>query len=178
MNKTWKLFTVLLVAAIATTVLAQTYETPALSPLDIVNWSNRGGFVASGTGDPTATVATGALYVDNTDPAQPKLWRYSGSAWAQLSGADSATLLNHIASDTDPHGSTMKVSEEVQIGDPAEAPWAYIDSPAEGQVRFDYYITIIGSSSAPTPSAGSIYFNTGDNHFYGYNGSSWVQLDN
>ena len=168
----------LLVMAIVVTVLPQTYEVPSLSPRDIVNWSNRGGFIASGTGDPTEVVATGSLYVDNTNPDQPKLWRYSGSDWAQLSGADSQTLLDHIASGTDPHGSIMQVSEEVQVGDPEQDPWAYIDSPAEGMVRFDNYINLIGSTSAPTPTAGDIYFNTTDKHFYGYNGTSWVQLDN
>lgn len=168
----------LLVMAIVVTVLPQTYETPALSPRDIVNWANRGGFVASGTGDPTGAVATGSLYVDNTDANQPKLWRYNGSAWAQLSGADSQTLLNHVASSTDPHGEVMKVSQEVQVGNPTQDPWAYIDSPAEGMVRFDNYINIIGSTSAPAAAEGNIYYNKTSKHFYGYNGTSWVQLDN
>ena len=168
----------LFVFAIVLTVFPQTYETPALSPRDIVNWTNRGGFIASGSAQPTAAVAPGALYVDTTDPTQPKLWRYSGTAWTQLSGADSLTLLNHVASSTDPHGASMKVSQEMQIGDPAEEPWAYIDSPATGMVRFDYYINIIGSSTAPAATAGNIYFNTSDKHFYGHNGTTWVQLDN
>ncbi len=34
------------------------------------------------------------------------------------------------------------------------------------------------SSSAPTGIEGGIYYNSTDNHFYGYNGTSWVQLDN
>jgi hypothetical protein len=29
-----------------------------------------------------------------------------------------------------------------------------------------------------SPVAGEIYFSSGDNHFYGYNGSEWKQLDN
>ena len=34
-------------------------------------------------------------------------------------------------------------------------------------------------ASAPTtPVAGMIYFNTNDKHFYGYNGTTWKQLDN
>jgi hypothetical protein len=28
------------------------------------------------------------------------------------------------------------------------------------------------------PDAGTIYFSSADSHFYGYNGSGWVQLDN
>jgi hypothetical protein len=33
-------------------------------------------------------------------------------------------------------------------------------------------------ASAPTPIEGGIYYDTADNHFYGYNGTAWVQLDN
>jgi len=40
-------------------------------------------------------------------------------------------------------------------------------------------IQLIGSSSAPSnPGNGVIYFNTSDGHFYGYNGTTWKQLDN
>jgi hypothetical protein len=35
-----------------------------------------------------------------------------------------------------------------------------------------------GSISYPTPSAGMIIFDTSNNHFYGYNGTIWKQLDN
>lgn len=33
-------------------------------------------------------------------------------------------------------------------------------------------------STAPSPQSGSLYFNTTDSHFYGWNGSEWKQLDN
>jgi hypothetical protein len=38
----------------------------------------------------------------------------------------------------------------------------------------------ITNSTAPleTPKSGQIYFNTTDSHFYGWNGSEWLQLDN
>lgn len=40
-------------------------------------------------------------------------------------------------------------------------------------------VTIQGTfSSAPTGVEGGIYYNSTDNHFYGHNGTSWVQLDN
>jgi hypothetical protein len=29
-----------------------------------------------------------------------------------------------------------------------------------------------------TPANGQIYFDSSDNHFYGYNGTTWKQLDN
>ena len=53
-----------------------------------------------------------------------------------------------------------------------------------GDLRVD---DIVASSSCtlasptaaiPATVAGKIYYNGTDNHFYGYNGSSWVQLDN
>ena len=40
---------------------------------------------------------------------------------------------------------------------------------------------VVGSyitSAAPTPVAGMIYFDTTTNHFMGYNGTTWKQLDN
>ena len=33
-------------------------------------------------------------------------------------------------------------------------------------------------STPPTPALGMIYFNSVSNHFYGWNGSNWKQLDN
>jgi hypothetical protein len=40
-------------------------------------------------------------------------------------------------------------------------------------------ITLPNHSSAPlSPQSGSLYFNTTDFHFYGWNGSIWKQLDN
>jgi hypothetical protein len=38
---------------------------------------------------------------------------------------------------------------------------------------------ILTPKSAPSgATAGAIYYDSDDNHFYGYNGTSWVQLDN
>jgi len=37
----------------------------------------------------------------------------------------------------------------------------------------------LGGMSAPsTPREGTIYFNSSDKHFYGWNGTAWKQLDN
>lgn len=156
---------------------AQTYSFPSLSPRDIASWTTSGGFVASDTAEPTVVAAEGALYVDTTDTATPKLWRYTGGAWAQMSGADPQTLLDHIASYTDPHGATMTVSEQINIGDPDTAFWAGISSPAEGQIKIASYVVIEALATAPTTTDAAIYFST-DGHFYGYASSSWKQLDN
>jgi hypothetical protein len=43
----------------------------------------------------------------------------------------------------------------------------------------DAGLILFNSATEPTaPVKGSMVFNTTDNHFYGYNGTVWVQLDN
>lgn len=37
---------------------------------------------------------------------------------------------------------------------------------------------INGTANPPTASEGMVYYNTTDKHFYGYNGTTWKQLDN
>ncbi|MEW6710397.1 MAG: hypothetical protein AB1403_11295 [Candidatus Riflebacteria bacterium] len=141
---------VMIFAAIALTAFSQTYTLPDLSPKDVAEWVQAGGFIATGAGDPTeiSGIATGALYLDTTDADTPKLWRFNGAAWAQMSGADPESLLNHIASSTDPHGAIMKISEEIGIGDPDLAPWATIDAPEEGLCRIATNALIIGTLEA------------------------------
>jgi len=39
-------------------------------------------------------------------------------------------------------------------------------------------IILKSSATAPTGVEGGIYYNSTDKHFYGYNGTSWKQLDN
>jgi len=51
-----------------------------------------------------------------------------------------------------------------------------VDNRIKNQTSF---INTFTSSITPTsPQSGSIYFNTTDFHFYGWNGNSWKQLDN
>lgn len=177
-----KYITALLIIACSIVVAldAQVYELPKLSPRDIANWANGGGFVASSSAEPTITtdIPMGALYVDTTDALYPKLYRFNGSAWAPLSG-DSEALIDHLAAITDAHGANTKVSQSVSVGDPALAPWANIDSPAAGQVRISSYTVHLGLTSAPTAVAGGIYYNSSTQHFYGCkDGANWTQLDN
>lgn len=151
---------------------AQTYLPPAdLSPIDIASWTIRGGFIASGTVAPTGIASAGCIYVDTIEGA---IWRYSGSAWQQIGGAG---LKEHIASQTDPHGASMTVTQDITIGDPETAMQAKIDSPAAGQARIASYVVLIPLASAPAVVDGGIYKST-DGHFYGSNGSSWLRLDN
>lgn len=46
-------------------------------------------------------------------------------------------------------------------------------------IKVDGLVTLPNHSSHPSsPMSGSLYFNSNDGHFYGYNGSTWKQLDN
>jgi len=162
------------------TLTGQTYAPPAnLSPKDVAEWAIAGGFIASGNAKPTTTagIATGALYIDTTDADSPKLWRFNGSAWTQLSGADSETVLAHLAAIQDPHGAQMGVSERVTIGDPDGVNYVDIDSPSPGLARIASYIQLLPLATAPDVLSGGIYYNS-NGHFYGSDGASWTQLDN
>ena len=39
-------------------------------------------------------------------------------------------------------------------------------------------LRLVGSTAPATPAEGTLYFNSTDKHFYGWNGTEWVQLDN
>jgi hypothetical protein len=39
-------------------------------------------------------------------------------------------------------------------------------------------LRLVGGAAPSSPAEGTIYFNSTDKHFYGYNGTAWVQLDN
>ena len=39
-------------------------------------------------------------------------------------------------------------------------------------------LRLVGSTAPATPAEGAMYFDSADKHFYGWNGTAWVQLDN
>lgn len=39
-------------------------------------------------------------------------------------------------------------------------------------------VRLIGGAAPGSPTEGTMYFNSTDKHFYGWNGTAWVQLDN
>lgn len=51
-------------------------------------------------------------------------------------------------------------------------------SDTDGQAFGDGKVYYIGITATPTAAVGTTFFNSTTSHFYGYNGSAWVQLDN
>lgn len=87
---------------------------------------------------------------------------YSGYGNLLLEGAEGVKI----------KGSTSDSSEyALKVDDSSNSSLLSVRN--DGQVEFK------NKSSAPSnPIEGSIYYNSTDKHFYGYNGTSWVQLDN
>jgi len=69
-------------------------------------------------------------------------------------------------------------------GDVGAQPFMYGNMTGSRSLDINAVLTVSGSvtltpQGAPsTPASGTIYFSSADTHFYGWNGSSWKQLDN
>ncbi len=79
---------------------------------------------------------------------------------------------------------TANTSTVVHTADTAGSAgrfWNQFLFGADGSISSSGTITLGSYTANPTvppPNAGAMYFNTSDNHFYGYNGTTWKQLDN
>jgi len=51
-------------------------------------------------------------------------------------------------------------------------------TPSQSNMVYVPAIKLNLGTTPPSPQEGTVYFNTTDKHFYGYNGTTWVQLDN
>lgn len=49
---------------------------------------------------------------------------------------------------------------------------------AKSKLQVNGSMRLVGGAEPGTPTEGSIYFNSTSKHFYGYNGTAWIQLDN
>ncbi len=89
-----------------------------------------------------------------------------------------ATFDLHIASQTDPHGATMTISQELKIGDPLATAVVNIDSPSVGIFRIASYVQLIYADSAPalSSSAVTIWADNASKCVYLHDGSSWANL--
>lgn len=150
------ILTVFILTLLGTMLVAQSYPLPSLSPYDLAVWTINGGFIASGTAEPTAATEEGRLYVDMATPTKPIMYRYTSGSWAAVSGGattfeelqdkpttldgygitDAATeigLAAHIASQTDPHGAEMTVTESITIG--TGSPTAYLENVDGSEIK-------------------------------------------
>ena len=64
-----------------------------------------------------------------------------------------ATYGLHVADQSDPHGATMTISQELTIGDPEATQTAYIDSPSAGLLRLASDVRVVGTL---TPASGTV----------------------
>lgn len=76
---------------------------------------------------------------------------------------------------------TPRANLLMAFGDNSDEPTPLVFINYTGNVTATSFTTgsYSGSGNYPTnPTAGTIVFDDSDNHFYGFNGTTWVQLDN
>ena len=77
-------------------------------------------------------------------------------------------------------GETVFTNGFIIDGDYRRTTTPFLRSDKEKTILYlDGTLKVIPRSAAvATPEAGMIYYDSDDNHFYGYNGTGWIQLDN
>ena len=121
----------------------------------IIAWVEANGGIASGTAIPTAVASEGAFYVDIATPTVPVLYRYTNGAWAMMSGVgvgggDSASVTQHIAKTTDPHGADEVITNSLTMG---TNPDASIKRSATGTVMIASYVAVPAETAPPIPAS-------------------------
>jgi hypothetical protein len=115
-------------------------------------------------GDTTGYIKGGNLY----GAPSFELWDANGRAAYFYAGSGNSGLFDARSASTN-FGITINPDVSVNFGN---YPNGVAAINADGSI-------VTGPTSQPSdPVAGQIYFDSGDAHFYGYNGTSWVQLDN
>ena len=88
-----KKFFIILFFLICSCAYSQTLTNPSnYSLTSIIDWVQRGAFIASDSAQPSSEIATGALYVDLTTEGKPELWRSNGTDWNKFSFSGAADL--------------------------------------------------------------------------------------
>jgi hypothetical protein len=73
----------------------------------------------------------------------------------------------------------IKLSGEDASFMPSASALISLGTPSSSWINtFTSNLSLTPQSQPADPIAGQIYFNTSDSHFYGYNGTTWKQLDN
>jgi len=168
----------------ASFAIAQTYNLPDyFSPKDVAEWNIRGGHIASGAFSPSGTASEGALFYDTTIATQPLLYRYTDGSWALAGGSGGVSdevFEAHVASQVDPHGATMTVSDNMTVGSGTKD--AYIKRVGTATLEIASYIRIVDDAATPTWALSSdttvIWSNPNTASFplKVYDGSQWYQI--
>jgi|GEM_PF-4029189 hypothetical protein len=95
---------------------------------------------------------------------------YDGGGYLQLSAY--TTIANKYVFNSDAF--TSLNNNTLDLGYPS-ATWRNLYL---GTCLYSPTIKLTNTSEPSNPSAGTVYYNSSDNHYYGYNGTIWKQLDN
>lgn len=123
------------------------------------------------------TVSNGALVHGLDRDTSAHQFLYTGTDTTGTPGIPSMRWIMHRR---DSQNRTMEIMEATDYGsgDSAVVEIGKKLTVNPVKVASAVPIELANLSSAPgSPTAGMMYFNTTDNKFYGYNGSSWVALD-
>jgi len=146
-----------------------------------------------------ATAAKGVTNGDSHDHSGGDGGQIAHTALSAIGTNAHSAIDSHIGSTSNPHSVTAAQVGAVATGDPVTTATAntIVKRDADADIWIsDLHAEIINSSayvlatqyirtaifwpysqaSAPDPAEGMIYYNSSTKHFYGYNGTSWLQL--
>lgn len=156
---------------------------------DLASWSQP--LISSGTADPNvASASEGDLFLNTTDSALKRLesgaWVSYGSGGGGGSG-DTATITAAIASNTtdiaahtadqtDPHGATMTVSVQLNVG--SGTADCYLYRIGTGTVGIASYTVVVPMAATPSAviATGTLWYDSNTSKLRCYDGASWHDL--
>lgn len=171
------------------------------SPGSIASWAQP--LTASGSALPTYTdYYVGEWYVNLATAGSPSLWRRGATSWEMMAGAGSSggvsshslltqldynsaghtgfvstsALLLHTASQTDPHGASMTVTEGITVGSGSVDAFAY--RSATGTLTIASCAALIPMAATPTGdiATSTLWYDSNLNKLRCFDGTAWQNL--